>query len=89
MVVHQTRPCLRAKVSAVKLEAIGPVQKDREMDVLHLEHVTYTPAPPGPKREMTDPSVHTRISEGGREYSLFEAEWSRAVLLPCCLSNRE
>ena len=30
-----------AKVSAVKLEAIGPVEKDRELDVWHLEHVTY------------------------------------------------
>ena len=57
--VHQSRPCLRAKVSDVKLEAIGPEEKDRELDVLHLEHVTYTPAPPGPKREETDPSVHT------------------------------
>ena len=37
--VHQARPCLRAKVSAVKLEAIGPEEKDREWDVLHLEHV--------------------------------------------------
>ena len=79
--VHQSRPCLRAKVSAVKLEAIGPVEKDRELDVLHLEYVTYTPAPPGPKREGTDPSVHTWISEGGREDSLLEADWSRAVLL--------
>ena len=57
--LHQSRPCLRAKVSAVKLEAIGPVEKDRELDVLHLEHVTYTPAPLGPKREGTEPSVHT------------------------------
>ena len=65
----------------MKLEAIGSVEKDRELDVLHLEHVTYTPAPPGPKREGTDPSVHTRISEGGREDSLLEADWSRAVLL--------
>ena len=56
--------------------------KDRELDVLHLEHVTYTPAPPGPKREGTEPSVHTWISEGGREDSLLKAEWSRAVLLP-------
>ena len=48
----------------------------------HLEHMTYTPAPPGPKREGTDPSVHTWISEGGREDSLFEADWCRAVLLP-------
>ena len=50
--------------------------------MLHLEHVTYTPASSGPKREGTDPSVHTWISDGGREDSLFEADWSRAVLLP-------
>ena len=66
----------------MKLEAIRPVEKDCELDVLHLEHVTYTPAPPGPKREGTEPSVHTWISDGGREDSLFEANWSRAVLLP-------
>ena len=66
----------------MKLEAIGPVEKDRKLDVLHLEHVTYTQAPPGPKREGTDPSVHTWISEGGMEDSLLEADWSRAVLLP-------
>ena len=65
--VHQSRPCLRPKVSAVKLEAIEPVEKGRELDVWHLEPVKYTPAPPGPKREGTDPSVHTRMSEGGRE----------------------
>ena len=50
--------------------------------MLHLEHVTYTPAPPGPKGEGTEPSVHTWISEGRREDSLFEADRSRAVLLP-------
>ena len=50
--------------------------------MLHLEHVTYTPAPPRSKREGTEPSVHIRISEGGREDSLFEADWRRAVLLP-------
>ena len=66
----------------MKLEAIGTVEKDRELDVLDLEHVTYTPAPPGPKREGTDPSVHTWMSEGGREDSLLEADWSRVVLLP-------
>ena len=65
----------------MKLEAIGPVEKDRELDVSHLEHVTYAPAPPGSKREGTDPSVHTWISEGGWEDSLFEADWSRTVLL--------
>ena len=36
----------------------------------------------GTKSEGTDPSVHTWISEGGREDSLLEADWSRAVLLP-------
>ena len=30
--VHQSRPCLRAKVSAVKLEAIGPVEKGQEIN---------------------------------------------------------
>ena len=65
----------------MKLEAIGPEEKDKELDVLHFEHVTYTPAPPGPKREGTDPSVHTWISDWGREDSLLEAAWSRAVLL--------
>ena len=44
--------------------------------------MTYTPAPPGPKREWTDSSVHTWISKGGREDSPFEADWRRAVLLP-------
>ena len=58
------------------------MEKDRELNVLHLEHVTYTPAPPRPKREGTDPSVHGWISEGGRENSLLEADWNQAVLLP-------
>ena len=75
--VHQTRPCLRAKVSAVRLEAIGPEKKDRDLDVLHLEHVTYTPAPPGSNREGTDPSVHTWKSDRGRKDSLLEADWSQ------------
>ena len=48
----------------------------------HLEHVTYTPKAPGPKREGTDPSVHTWMSEEGREDNLFEADWSRAIVLP-------
>ena len=81
--VHQTRPCLKAKVSAMKQEAIGPVEKDRELDALHLEHVTYTP---GPKREGTDPSVHTWMSDGeGRIVCLKQT----GVGLYCCLCNRE
>ena len=66
--VHQSRPCLRAKVSAVKLQAIGPLEKDRELDVSHLEHVTYTPAPSGPKREgdrSISPYLDIRKGEGG------------------------
>ena len=78
--VHQSRPCLRAKVVAVKLEAIGPVEKHSD--------VTFTPAPPGPKREGTEPSAHTWITEGGREDSLFEADCSRAVLLPVQLGMK-
>ena len=58
----------------MKLEAIGPEEKERELDVLQLGRVTYTPASSGPKREGTEPSVHTLISEGGREDSLFEAD---------------
>ena len=57
----------------MKLEAIGPKEKDKKLDVLHLEHVTYTPSPPGPKREGTEPSVHTWISDEAREDSLLEA----------------
>ena len=75
-----------AKVSAVKLEAIGPVEKNRELDVLHLEHVTYTPAPPGPKREGTDPSVHTWISEGGGRIVCLK---QTGVRLYCCLCSPE
>ena len=67
--VHQSRTCLTAKVSVVKLEAIGPVEKDRELDVWHLEHVTYTPAPPGPKKREGDrsisPYLDVRKMEGG------------------------
>ena len=66
----------------MKLEAIGSVEKDRELDVWHLEHVTCTPAPPGPTREGTEPSFHTWISEGGKKDSLFKADWSRTVLMP-------
>ena len=64
----------------MKLEAIGPAEKDKEFDVLHLEHTLQRH--PGPKREGTDPSVNTWISDGGREDSPLEAIWSRDVLLP-------
>ena len=66
----------------MKLKAIGPVEKDTKLNVWHSEQMTYTPAPPGPKRKGTEPSVHIWISEGEREDSLFEADCNRAVLLP-------
>ena len=75
---HQTRPRPRAKASPVKPEATEPVEKDRELDAPHPEHVTHTP---GPKREGTDPSVHTRTSEGGED-SPPEADRSRAAPPP-------
>ena len=68
------------------LEVIGPVEKGRELDVLHLEHVIYTPAPPGPKKEGTDPSIHTWISEGGGRIVCFK---QTVVGLYCCLCSRE
>ena len=34
------------------------------------------------KGEGTDPSIHTWISDGGWEDSLFEVDWSLAVLFP-------
>ena len=61
----------------MKLEAIGPVEKDRELDEWHLEHVTYTPATPRPQREGTESSVRR-----GREDSLCEADCCRTALLP-------
>ena len=33
-----SKTLLEGKGSAVKLEAIGPAEKDKEFDVLHLEH---------------------------------------------------
>ena len=64
----------------MKLEAIGPAEKDKEFDVLHLEHTLQRHR--DQKREGTDPSVNTWISDGGREDSPLEAIWSRDVLLP-------
>ena len=55
-------------------------EKDKEFDVLHLEHTLQRHR--DQKREGTDPSVNTWISDGGREDSPLEAIWSRDVLLP-------
>ena len=71
--VHQTRPCLRAKVSAVKLKAIGPEEKDRELDVLHLEQVTYT-STTGTKKGGSQPNyisvVDHSVNFDTKHYSL-------------------
>ena len=64
----------------MKLEAIGPAEKDKEFDVLHLEHTLQRHR--DQKGRGTDPSVNTWTSDGGREDSPLEAIWSRDVLLP-------
>ena len=64
----------------MKLEAIGSAENDKGIRCVAFG--AYTPASPGPKREGTDPSVNTWISDGGREDSPLEAIWSRDVLLP-------
>ena len=64
----------------MKLEAIGPEEKDKEFDVLHLEHTLQRHR--DQKGRGTDPSVNTWISDGGREDSPLEAIWSQNVLLP-------
>ena len=61
-------------------------RKAQELDVWHLEHVTYTPAPPGPKRQGTEPSVHTWISEGGGRIVGLKLT---VIGLHCCLCSRE
>ena len=56
------------KNSAVKLEQTGPAEKESEVVVVEHElQVMLTPAPPGPKVDGTEPSVHTCTSVGGRE----------------------
>ena len=66
--VHQSRPCLRAKVSDVKLEAIGPVDKDRELDVLPFGacdvHSSTTGTKKGEDRSVS-PYLDIRRVEGG------------------------
>ena len=57
-------------------------EKEQEIGCVAFGACDIHSAPPGPKKEGTEPLVHTWISEGGREDSLFEADRSRAVLLP-------
>ena len=71
----------------MKLEAIGPEEKDKELDVLHLEHVTNTPAPQGPKREGTDPSVNTWISEEERQDNLLGSRLESGCTVAFAVGN--
>ena len=46
----------------MKLEAIGPSKKEKESEVVDLEHIAYTPAPPVPKIEgLLRRSKHRRL----------------------------
>ena len=68
----------------MKLEAIGPAEKDKEFDVLHLEHTLQRP--PGPKREGTDPSSILGYQTGGGRIVRLK---QFGVEMYCCLSSRE
>ena len=82
--MHQARPCLSAKVSAVKLEAIGPAKKDKEFDVLHLEH-TLQRHRDQKGRGQIRPSILGYQTGGGRIVRLKQF----GVEMYCCLSSRE
>ena len=63
----------------MKLEAIGPAEKDKEFDVLHLEHTLQRHR----DQKGRDRSVSQYLDiRRGREDSPLEAIWSRDVLLP-------
>ena len=82
--VHQARPCLRAKVSAVKLEAIGPEEKDKEFDVLHLEHTLQRHRDQKGKGQIRQ-SILGYQTGGGRIVRLKQF----GVEMYCCLSSWE
>ena len=63
--MHQARPCLRAKVSAVKLEAIGPAKKDKEFDVLHLEHTLQRHRDQNGRGQIRPSLLGYQTGEGG------------------------
>ena len=64
----------------MKLEAIGPAEKDKEFDVLHLEHTLQRHCDQKGRGKIRQSILG--ISDGGREDSPFETIWSRDVLLP-------
>ena len=66
----------------MKLEAIGPAEKDKEFDVLHLEHTLQRHRNKKGGGQIRQSKREGRISDGGREDSPLEAIWSRDVLLP-------
>ena len=78
--VHQARPCLSAKVSAVKLEAIGPAEIDKEFDVLHLEHTLQRHRDQKGRGQIRQSILGYQM--GGGRIGPLEAIWSRDVLLP-------
>ena len=67
----------------MKLEAIGPEEKDKEWDVLHLEACCIDSSRHQDRKGRGQIRVSPYLDiRGGREDSLLEAIWSRAVLLP-------
>ena len=68
----------------MKLEAIGPEEKNKEFDVLHLEHTLQRHR--DQKGRGTDPSVNTWISDGGGRIVRLK---QFGVEMYCCLSSRE
>jgi len=58
---------LSARDSVEKLVEIGPMSRKakRRMNIEHLLQAAWTPAPPVPKGEETEPSVHTTTSVVG------------------------
>ena len=64
----------------MKLEAIGPAEKDKEFDVLHLEHTLQRHRDQKGRGQIRQSILGYQT--GGREDSPLEAIWSRDVLLP-------
>ena len=63
----------------MKLEAIGPEEKDKEFDVLHLEHTLQRHRDQKGRGQIRQSILGYQT---GREDSPLEAIWSRDVLLP-------
>ena len=79
-----SKTLLEGKGFSCELEAIGQAKKDKEFDVLHLEHTLQRHR--DQKGEGTDPSVNNWISDGGRRIVRLK---QFGVEMYCCLSSRE